>query len=84
MGTKPALSLTLDLSSILFGSREGAPTGGKATSKVTPTLSQAGAGTARAVECIAALRPGLSIHRHSAYCSQAECCFSELGLSFLF
>lgn len=47
MGTKPALSLTLDLSSILFGSREGAPTGGKATSKVTPTLSQAGAGTAR-------------------------------------
>lgn len=41
MGTKPAFSLTLDLSSILFGSREGAPTGGKATSKVTPILSQA-------------------------------------------
>lgn len=44
-GTKPAFSLTLDLSTILFGSREGAPTGGKATSKVTPALSQAGAGT---------------------------------------
>ena len=38
-GAKPALSLTHDL-------REGAPTGGKATSKVTPALSQAGAGTA--------------------------------------
>jgi hypothetical protein len=45
-GTKPALSLTQDLSSILFGSREGAPTEGQATSKVIPTLSRAGAGIA--------------------------------------
>ena len=46
-GTKPALSLTQDLSSILFGSREGAPTEGQATSKVIPTLSRAGAGIAQ-------------------------------------
>lgn len=43
-GTTPALSLTQDLSSILFGSREGAPTEGQATSKAT--LSRAGAGIA--------------------------------------
>lgn len=53
-GTKPALSLTHDLSSIPFGSRKGAPTGGKATSKMTPAPSQAGRRWHRAVECLAA------------------------------
>lgn len=90
MGTKPDLSPTFDLTSILrdlFGSREGAPRGGKATCTVGVSSTFPGRCRHRAVECIEALRTGLSSHPTFSscfpYCSQAGFCFSELGfLSF--